>query len=124
MKQDRPSSKALTDITVISMTVRVEKIPVLFSRKHHYRLSDFEYGAWIIFENSDPKYYFNVLDDRYATMRNVFGDDVALFLTNTFSRKGLNLSIQPKVFGFPLNAKAEIVDLNLEELPVHFLARD
>lgn len=87
-------------------------------------MSDFEYGAWIIFENSEPKYYFHVLDDRYAAMRNAFGDDVELFLTNTFSRKGLKLSIQPKVFGFPLNAKAEIVDLNLEALPVHFLTSD
>jgi hypothetical protein len=106
------------------MIVSVEKIPVLFSKKHQYRLPDFEYGAWIIFENGHPRYYFNILDDRYAGMRNVFGNDVELFLTDTFSRKGLNLSTRPKVFGFPLNAKAKIVDLDLEALPVYLFTTD
>jgi hypothetical protein len=106
------------------MTVKVEKIPILFRKKYHYRLSDFDYGAWIIFEHSEPKYYFTVLDDRYAALRDSFGEDVALSLTNTFSRKRLKLSVRSTVAGFLVRAKAETVELNLEPLPVHFLTSD
>jgi len=103
------------------MIVRVEKIPILFSNKSIYRLSDFRYGQWLIWENNLPKYYVDLLDEKYSSIREIINGDVEDFLTRTFSQKRLKLSMKVSIFGIPLPSKAKIVELDLAELPVELL---
>lgn len=103
------------------MTVKVRKTPILFSRKSLYRLSDFVYGEWIIFENGKPKYYLNVLDGQYSQIIDRLKPDVESYLTEEFRKKGLNLSFKEKAFGIPLPSKSEIIELSLRELPLDYI---
>ena len=52
--------------------IRLAKILTwsFFRVRYIYRLSDFSYGEWIIFENTLPKYYLNILTS--STQRFLF----------------------------------------------------
>ncbi|SHH75621.1 hypothetical protein SAMN04488109_5170 [Chryseolinea serpens] len=103
--------------------VRLLEIPVFLSGKKIHRLNDFAYGEWLIFEGGRPKYYFCILDERYADKKDQItqSGDVERYLEKSFKDKGLNLSLKNGVFGWALEWKFEIIDLYLENLPLEYL---
>jgi hypothetical protein len=107
----------MEDLRQNKIVVKVRKTPTLLGR-NRYRLSDFSYGEWIIFENGEPKYYLNIFDDRYSHIK---GRSVEAYLTEQFRKKGLKLSFKDNAFGLPIHSKSEVVDLPLERLPVSYV---
>jgi len=101
--------------------LNVRKIPLLLSKKNLYRMSDFSYGEWILFENGEPRYYLYVFDELYSGIRDQFNPNVETYLKKKFKEKGLTLSTREVRFGIPLSSKSQIVELSLEKLPLNFL---
>src|SRR5688500_2418971 len=103
------------------LTVKVRKTPMLLSKRSQYRLSDFSYGEWILFENGEPKYYLNVHDEQYSQIRDKLKPDVETYLIEQFKKKRLSLSFKDGTLGIPLPSKSEIVEVSLEKLPLEYI---
>jgi len=76
------------------VTVSVRKTPLLFSRKNLYRLSDFSYGEWILFENGVPRYYLYAFDEMYYGIREKFNPNVERYLKKKIQRKGFEFKYE------------------------------
>ncbi|GAB3922780.1 hypothetical protein [Mucilaginibacter myungsuensis] len=49
----------------MKLAVIVNKVYTLTGIRYLYRLSDFVYGEWLIYNNGDPVFYFNAFDELY-----------------------------------------------------------
>jgi hypothetical protein len=90
-----------------------------------YSLSDMSYGEWIIFENDEPKYYFNYFDEYYQPIRKQLDQseekNIESLLKKSFEIHGLNLSISQKKLAIRKDDKAYVQVYKLDKYPVEFL---
>jgi hypothetical protein len=103
------------------ISIKVRKTPMLFGYKDRYRLSDFSYGEWIIYERGEPRYYFCIFDDLYSEIRNQLTPDTEAYLTRQFKKHGVSLTLNAGSFGIPLHSKSLVVELRLDKLPLQLL---
>ncbi len=89
--------------------------------QYRYKLSDFTYGNWIIFENNKPKYYLNLYDNDYDDIREKFSKSKDFDLESTLKTHKKNLSIHQNFWGISLWNKSFIQFFHLKKMPSHIL---
>ena len=100
--------------------ISVEAIPrltILGGIKYKYKLSDFTYGEWLIFENNKPKYYLNLFDEEYKDIRERIEKFKDFELEKNLKKCDEKLSIHQKLIGISIWYKSSIQTLKLEKLP-------
>lgn len=100
----------------IEISLLCTPIYTIFGKRIKYSLPDSAYGGWIIFENNQPKYYFNIFDCYYNDIRDVFNEqkkDIESILKNHNS----NLSLSQNFIGFSFRFQEYIEKCKLEKLP-------
>jgi hypothetical protein len=100
--------------------IKVLQTPLLFRHKSLFRLSDFSYGEWLIFEKGIPKYYLNSFEEPYAQLIATVKMDMEKFLLTKFKQKKVPLDLRGYLFGIPLESQSKVIELNLERLPIYF----
>ncbi|MEO8471470.1 MAG: hypothetical protein ABI477_04720 [Chryseolinea sp.] len=106
-----------------SVKINLIKTPVFPRKKSLYRLPDSTYGEWIIFENNEPKYYFDFFDELYEDIRNQIMStrDIEGYFTKMFEQKNLNFMLKQTLFGIPLPGMELIEECTLSKLPKEYL---
>ena len=103
---------------LIEMPLRVTPILTIFGKiQYKYKLSDFAYGEWIIFENEKPKYYLNLFDNSDYKKDKVYSKSKNFNIESILDKFQKGLSIYQKVWGIPLPYKSFIQTFHLEKLP-------
>ncbi len=106
------------------MKITVESIPIytfLGKRTYRYKLSDFSYGEWLIFENNKPKFYFNIFDKEYHEVRLAFSNSKDFDLEKKLKSYNKGLSIYQKLIGITFLKKTFLQVIELEKLPKNVL---
>lgn len=101
-------------------------IPVLtfFGIRISYRMLDSAYGEWLIYENNLPKYYLNIFDPEYASLRkNTLdsGIDVVEYLKEKITPLNSRLMFSDNIIGIKFNNRASIKSISVEKIPNEFL---
>jgi hypothetical protein len=107
-----------------SIEVSVEAIPILTilgKIQYRYKLSDFAYGEWLIFENDKPKYYLNPFDEDYDDVRERIENSKDFDLEKILKMSNKNLSIHQRIMGVSFWYKSSTQVLALEKLPKSIL---
>ncbi len=105
---------------MVEVFLRVSPIITIWGkRKLKYELSDFNYGEWVIFKDNFPKYYLNMFDKEYDSIRELPDFDIE----NRLKMHKGGLSIHQKLFGISLWNKSFIKSFNLEKLPTNILSK-
>lgn len=106
-----------------SVKINLIKTPVFPRKKCIYRLPDFSYGEWIIFEGNEPKYHFDLFDELYEDIRNqiIATGDIEGHFTKLFQEKNLKFTLKQTVFGIPLPGMELIEEFTLSKLPKEYL---
>lgn len=88
-----------------------------------FRLSDFSYGEWLIFEYGKPKYYFNIFDPLYIEFLKMVENQTNLesILERKLKAQSPALSLKNKVIGIPSLNKSYKEVFILEKIPNTFL---
>jgi len=94
--------------------------------KYIYRLSDFAYGEWIIFEDDLPRYYLDIFDSIYKDLKEKLDKNkeatIQLLLEQYSKNTGLNLSLSQSFHWSPTwESKAELREFSLEKFPPDLL---
>ena len=97
-----------------------------FGLKQNYRLPDSAYGQWLVNEDGKLRYLISVFDTDpvSATIQDWMQADTMSFeevLLKINRRSGLRLAEHGPAWGVML--KQEVVDVELEKLPLHFVQR-
>ena len=106
------------------MKIAVKSIPIftlLGKWAYRYKLSDFSYGEWVIFENNKPKFYLNIFDSEYDEVRLVFSKSKNYDLEKKLKSHNKGLSIYQKLLGITFLKKTFLQVIELEKLPKHIL---
>jgi hypothetical protein len=105
----------------VKMGLKVIPIITFFGIKYVYRLSDMDYGGFLIHFKGEPKYYFNFFDPDYdSILKKLESKGGNKFLEARFNDKN-GLSVHDKYWGFILYAKETIKIFNIEKLPIELL---
>lgn len=104
-----------------TVIIHLEKIPFLFSRHFEYRMSDFSYGAWLIFEENILKYYFDAFHEMYKEIVDGINGNGDEFLQSKFKAKNVKLTTYQRVRGICLPGRSTMERFELPLLPVYFL---
>jgi len=83
------------------------------------KLPDYSYGEWLIYQNNEPRYYFNIFDRKYSDIHHKISDNIEMFLVDKL--KGKKMSIRPKIIGICDYSKVSCDWMELEKLPLNIL---
>jgi len=108
---------------ILRIGLNIIPVYTLLGTKHVFALPDISYGEYVILNASGPRYYFNMFDKEYDSVREQLGhkDSIDVFLDTALKKSHSKLYIKQKLIGFHRYSLERLEEYDLEKLPLTIL---